>query len=170
MIRPDEFYKPDEHLDRPTKRRIWISIQKRIPAKRPLLFFINDRRSFAYGMAATVLVYLASVGAITVARRTIENAQPTAIQVDKAYQTAISEFERFVPSVASAPSYNQIPKQGELVARNDQLRMLDEAIVALRNETNGNDVSPMKRSRLRQLYSMKLHILQQMIEQGEIEL
>ena len=57
-----------------------------------------------------------------------------------------------------------------LSTREDQLRSLDAAIVDLKNEVNGHDLSPLKRARLRQLYSLKLRVIQEMIEQGEIEL
>lgn len=169
MIRPEQFYKDDELPDRNARKRMWGTIAAQGSTKKPFLFFINDRVSFLYGMAATILLYLAGVGGVTILKQSIENTRPAAIQVDKAYQSAIREFERIVPFVVSLPK-EKPQQEGEFVARRDQLQLLDSAIVSLRSETASNDLSPLKRARLRELYSLKLQILQQMIEQGEIEL
>ena len=116
-----------------------------------------------------VLLYLATIGGVTVVRQLIESAQPSELKVDGAYQSAISAFERVMPSVVATAS-KTLPASGELASRQEQLRLLDDAISDLRRQTNGTDLSPLTRERLRQLYSLKLQILQHMIEQGEIEL
>ena len=55
-------------------------------------------------------------------------------------------------------------------ARLAQVRKIDEAIGALRSTTGDGDLSPLLQRRLRQLYSLKLQALQQLIENGEWEL
>jgi len=59
---------------------------------------------------------------------------------------------------------------GQLRDRQQQLTLINVAIANLRKETNGKDLSPLKRERLRGLYSQELRILQEMIEEGDIEL
>jgi hypothetical protein len=130
---------------------------------------VNDRRSFLYGMAATVLLGLALVGAWTIAQQAFENSRPQPLRLEEAYVSAIHEFELVVPSVdVNTAQYSR--DTGQLSQRHAQLRLVDAAITELRRQTNGTDLSPMKRERLRDLYSRKLQILQQMIEEGEIEL
>jgi hypothetical protein len=169
MIHPDKFYKPDELPDKRTQQRLWRGIEKQIRRTRPILAFVRDARSFAYGIAATVLLYLSAVGAITIVKDSIENAQPAVVQVDQAYQSAIKAFEQIMPQLVSSPRAEP-ENGGELLARKDQIHMIDKAIEELRQETRNNDLSPMKRTRLRQLYSIKLQILIDMIDNGEIEL
>ena len=169
MMRPDQFYASKDQPTGRSRNRMWRAIEREIAPHRATLFFIADKRSFAYGIAAAVLLYLSTVGGITVLRQLVENAQPQEVRVDKAYRTAISEFERVVPDISSDLSRSPQATQ-ELSSRKVQMRLVDGAINELRREMNGNDISPIKRDRLRQLYSMKLQILQRMIEQGEIEL
>ncbi len=122
-----------------------------------------------YGMAASIVLGLALVGAWTIVRQALENAQPTPLRLEQAYVSAIQEFERVVPSVTvSSAEGPQVA--GQLRDRQQQLRLINAAIADLRRETNGKDLSPLKRGRLRDLYSKELKILQEMIEEGEIEL
>ena len=169
MIHPDKFYRPDELPDERTRQRLWRGIEKQTKQARSFLSFISDARSFAYGIAATVLLYLSTVGAITIVKDSIQNAQPAVVQVDQAYQSAIKAFEQIMPRLVAAPREQQ-EQGGGLLARKDQILMVDKAIEELRQETKNNDLSPIKRTRLRQLYSMKLQILIDMIDNGEIEL
>ena len=169
MIKPEDFYTPG---DSPGKRNIagmWRRIQWQAAPLQTDAWFVSDRRSFMFGMAATVVLGLALVGAWTLVRQAIENAQPQPLRMEQAYVSAIKEFEHVLPFVTAKLS--QTPQaKGELSQRNQQLSLVEAAISELRLQTNGTDLSPLKRERLRQLYAMKLQILQQMIEEGEIEL
>lgn len=169
MIHPDKFYRNDELPDERTRQRLWKGIQKRVRRTRPLPSFVRDARSFGYGIAATVLLYLSAVGALTIVKDAVQNSQPAVVQVDQAYQSAIKAFEQIMPRLAST-TQSEPDRGGELLARKDQIHMIDKAIEEFRRETNNSDLSPMKRTRLRQLYSMKLQILIDMIDNGEIEL
>jgi hypothetical protein len=169
MIRSEDFYTSG---DSPGKRNIagmWRRIQRQAAPLQSDTWFVSDRRSFMFGMAATIVLGLALVGAGTLARQTFENAQPQPIRLEQAYVSAINEFEHVLPFVTAKVS--QIPQsKEELTQRAQQLSLVDAAIGQLRLQTNGTDMSPLIRVRLRQLYAMKLQILQQMIEKGEIEL
>ena len=169
MIKHEDFYPPDDTPDGKRVQAMWQSIRRSVAPLRSGALFIRDGRSFAYGMAATIVLGLASVGAWTIARQAFENAQPQPLKLEKAYVSAIHEFERVVPTVGvNTTRYPQVA--GQLSDRKDQLKSIDAAIAELRLQTNGTDLSPLKRERLRDLYSKKLQILQQMIEEGEIEL
>jgi hypothetical protein len=128
-----------------------------------------DRRSFAFGMAASLILGLALYGAWSIAKQAMEASKPQPLRLEQAYVSAIREFEQIVPVVGKkTPQTTQ--SAGQLTQRREQLQLVDQAIADLRRQTNGMDLSPLKRDRLRKLYGMKLQILQQMIEEGEIEL
>jgi hypothetical protein len=148
---------------------MWRRIRRHAAPLQPDTWFVSDRRSFLLGMAATIVLGLAFVGAWNLARQAFENAQPQPLRLEQAYVSAIEEFEHVLPFVTARIS--QTPQaKGELTQRSQQLSLVDAAISELRLQTNGTDLSPLKRERIRQLYAMKLRILQQMIEKGEIEL
>lgn len=169
MIRHEDFYSPGDSPDKRREEAMWRAVQQSAAPLRPGPFFIKDGRSFAYGMAASIVLVLAFVGAWTLARQALENAQPQPLKLEQAYVSAIHEFERVVPSttvnMARSPQI-----AGQLSERKVQLKQVDAAIAELRRQTNGTDLSPLKREHLRDLYSKKLQILQQMIEEGDIEL
>ncbi len=169
MIDPKDVYASHDEPSWRTRHAIWSAIERTVaPAKSPV-FFIPDVRSFAYGIAAALLLYFSSIGVWQVIKHGVEAGQPTELKLDKAYLSAIDELERVIPVAASSQQQTS-EASGALTARKEQLRLLDEAITGLRLETGSNDLSAMKHARLRQLYSLKLQIIQQMIEHGEIEL
>lgn len=169
MVNPEQFYTSDETPDEKHRQQLWRSIEPSLRQPRARLWIVNDRSSFLYGMAASIILGLALFGAWTLASRAIENAEPQPLRVEQAYVSAISEFERVIPSTpAQGASYQR--GAGQFRDRQEQLKLINAAIADLRKETNGRDLSPLKRERLRGLYSQELKILQQMIEQGEIEL
>jgi hypothetical protein len=168
MIKPNDFYSSDDTPSNGTIGKVWRTIQGRAAPLQTPAWFIADARSFAWGMAATVVLGLAVIGAWTLARQAMENSQPQPLRLEKAYVSAINEFEQVLPLVTAKVQVAQ--GKDELSQRAQQLKLLDTAIGQLRLQTNGSDMSPLIRERLRQLYGLKLQILQQMIEKGEIEL
>lgn len=167
MIHPDSFYSTNDFPTANQRRFMWLKIKKD-SLRTATLFLVSDRRSFAFGMAASLLLMFSAVGIYTTVKSAIEHGQPPEIRLDKAYQSAIREFEK----VALLPTnLNQGGLTRELLlTRTERLRMLEQAIDELRKETNSNDLSEMKRARLRHLYGLKLKVLQEMVEQGEIDL
>ena len=167
MIHPDSFYSKNDSPTPDQMRSMWANVRKslRLSSK---LFFLSDRRGFLYGMAASFLLLFSTVGIYTTVRSAVEYGQPPEIKLDQAYQSAIREFEKVALQTTKD---NQAGLTQELLlTRKEQLQMLEKAINELRNETNSHDLSEMKRSKLRHLYSLKLRLLQEMVEQGEIEL
>lgn len=169
MIEPGEFYTTDDMPDKRTRDALWRSIERASSSRGTQRVLIRDSRSFMFGMAASIVLGLALVGAWTVGNRAFENAQPTQLRLEQAYVSAIHEFEQVVPSV-TVKDAGRPQAQGQLRGRQHQLALINGAIADLRKETNGKDLSPLKRERLRGLYSQELNILQEMIEEGEIEL
>ena len=169
MIEPGHFYSDEDEPGKSRKLAMWKSIERSSRVLRPQTVFVADRRSFLYGMAATIVLGLSITGAWSLARRAMEDAQPTPLRLEQAYVSAIQEFERVVPAVTTKTA-DRPQFAGQLRSRQEQLSLINTAIAELRRETNVKDLSPLKRERLRGLYSQELKILQEMIEEGEIEL
>ena len=169
MIKKQDFYGSNDSPGQAARERMWRAIRRSSGSLRRDPWIVRDRRSFVFGMAATVVLGLAIQGAWSIPRQALENAQPEPLRVERAYIEAIREFERVVPS--STVQNSASPQSAsQMKDRREELKLINAAIADLRSETNGRDLSPLKRERLRELYSQELTILQQMVEHGEIEL
>ena len=161
------FYTQEDHPSPEQKRRMWRAVRPGASRKRSVLMFIPDARSFAYGIAASVFIYFSAVGVLSTVRNSIAGAKPDAVRLDEAYQSAIEQFERVVPRLVASKDAKTGPALAE---REAELSRMNAAIAELRLATGEGDLSPLKQRRLRQLYSLKLQVLQEMIENGEVEL
>ncbi len=170
MISPERFYSKKDRLSPDTKKRMWKKIGSEINTRRSLILLtIPDKRSFLYGMAAALIIIFSAAGIISTLRNAFEHSQPHAIKLDAAYTTAIQEFEKIMPDVI-VPKTDNAGTVDLNSVRRDELNNLDAAIQRLQTDAIRGDLSPLRQRRLRQLYSMKLNILQEMIENGEIAL
>ncbi|MFA5833300.1 MAG: hypothetical protein WDA22_07485 [Bacteroidota bacterium] len=166
MIDPKQFYTDNDLPDEKSKQGMWDSISKSSwPTTNSYRF---DRRSFIYGIAASFIIMFSSIGIYSVFKMLMETTQPQEIRMDRAYQSAIREFEAVVHSTATPSSSTTNNDLASL--RVMRLQYLNQAIEQLRQETNSHDLSPLKRQRLHELYNMKLTLLQEMLQQGDIVL
>lgn len=172
MIDPEEFYQRSDNPSPDSRRRMWHAIEGRIGLRSaPLL--VLERRSFILGMAASVVILLAGLGAVSGVGRLIDNARPESVRVDRVYTSAISQFEdlteRLTPASAiqeTAPALQS--RRDRFLSRQEELQSLDSGIEQLRADVRAGELSPVSRAQLRDLYSRKLIVLLDMIEQGEI--
>jgi hypothetical protein len=169
MIDPGKFYTHDELPDRSAKTRMWQNITRELRHAKYPLSYVIDKRSFLWGVAASVIIYFTSVGIYTTVKQSVQNSRPDVVKLDAAYQSAINEFERVIPQTVSNTGADPNAKN-YIVVRKEQLSKINEAIAGLRSESAGADLSSLKQKKLRELYGMKLKVLQEMIENGEIEL
>jgi hypothetical protein len=159
------FYAGGDHPSEKQRKRMWSAVAKTLP-RRPFIF-IPDLRSFSYGVAAAAVVYFAAVGVSATVGTMVAGGKPEAVRLDEAYQSAIEQLERVAPRAVANRDGVAAPS---LAARHSELDNINAAIRDLQALTGGRDLSPLKQKRLRQLYSLKLQVLQDMIENGEIEL
>ncbi|MBI3194812.1 MAG: hypothetical protein HYZ34_10165 [Ignavibacteriae bacterium] len=169
MISQEQFYHQHEHPDSKSKERMWKAIRSQIRQPGASLLYIESKRSFIYGIAAALLLYFTSVGVYITIGQAIESGKPQEVRFNEAYQSAIQDFEKVLPQLTNGMFANE--KERDYVrVRKEQLAKIDAAIMSFLSERGKGDVSPLAQSRLRNLYSMKLQVLQQLINQGEIEL
>lgn len=161
----DDFYKPSDSPSQGQRQKMWRAVEAATRQQAALVFAIRDRRSFLYGMAAAILMAFSCIGIYSVLTTALQSREPAELRFDAAYRSAIQEFESVLPTATrddAGDSVNLIKRQ--------QLALIDAAVRELREDIARTDLSPLKRSRLRQLYSMKLRVLQEIIAQGDIEL
>lgn len=165
MINKDKFY--SEHMpDIKAKSRMWKNIERKTKPEKKLFFILHTMPGFYYGMAAAVVLFFTFYGVYSFGRNLLYDMKPEEIKLNKAYQSAINEFEKVVPAVNTGNYY----ERDLYSAKMEQLRQIETAILELRRETYNNDLTPLKQLHLRQLYVNKLKILLEIIEQGEINL
>lgn len=162
----EQFYSKDDLPSGAERAAMWKRIQSRI-GHGPL-FNIPDRRSFFYGIAAAFVLAFSGFGLYTLVDRIITPEQPVELRFDQAYRSAIQEFESVLPALGRVRDTEV--ERDMLQTRRQQIDLIDSAIRELREDIARSDLSPLKRSRLRQLYTLKLQVLLEIIEQGEIEL
>lgn len=169
MINKDEFYGNEDNPSSPQRERMWKVIDGASRSKKMHIFNIGDRRSFYLGMAASVILFFTVVGAYVTTRQIVYSMKPEEVKVNNAYQSAIKEFEKVVPSVVSSMQTSE-GMRSYMDSKREHLRLLDEAIAQMKNESAGQDLSPLKQLHLRQLYTEKLIVLQEIAEKGNTEL
>lgn len=165
-MNPDQFYRKEDLPTHWERRDMWNRIEARMRTRATFLS-IPDRRSFFYGIAAAFVILLSGFGLSALIGRFAVPDQPEELRFDEAYQSAIREFEEVLPAVSRSGETDR--GRDLLQVRRQQIDMLDAAIVELRSEMKRTDLSALKRSRLRQLYALKLQVLLNIIEQGEVE-
>jgi hypothetical protein len=168
MMTPDDFYTDKDHPGTIRTNRMWKRISAELFQERTEYRIRFDRKSFLYGVAASFILYFAGLGAAGSIQRYIEQTQPAEVRTDKAYRSAIKEFEQIV--LTSETGTVQEGKDDLAALRRIRLQYLNSAIEELRSEMGTNDLSPLKRQRLNRFYDLKLTLLQDMLRQGELHL
>jgi hypothetical protein len=169
MPTPDNFYSKDDLLDKNSRAVIWKNIKKSITRKSRPGFRYIDTRSFAYGMAAAVVILFSLAGMYSILLNILESKQPDFIKINDAYTTAIDKFEKALPeNLLTGKDHTNLDEF--ISIKQENLDNISTAIFELQKELPKKDFSTIKQKRLRALYSMKLKILEDLIllEKGEI--
>jgi hypothetical protein len=163
MIRPEEFYDTQATLNDADRKRLWKRIRRALPEGRRPVLVISDGRSFFSGMAAAVLIGFAILGGLQTIRRMHETPESELV---RAYQSAISQFEAVVPASSEARGE---ALSGQVQSWKNQIGLIDAAIADLRRDIREGGPSPLKHTKLRELYALKLQVLQTMVENGGVQ-
>ncbi len=166
MIKPEDFYTKNEYPDFNTKKQIWKLVVKSIPqqVKNPL--FNIDFRSFAFGFGAAFTAIFVCVGVFTVFSKFVQKDEPAYVKINNAYSKAIDEIERSMPQLTTAGSKTYT--LGDLVSKQRaKLKNINAGIQEIKSDLSPSDLSPIKQSRLAELYKLKLEIISRMITMEE---
>ena len=169
MVDKSKFYSDDDSPTEKQQKKIWTDINGKINPRKKIFFHISDMRSFYYGIAASFILIFAVIGVYSTAKNILYNMKPEEVKLDNAYQSAIHEFQKVVPSFELASQKSENVK-AFVNLKEGQLKYLDENISIIKSETGTTDLSPLKQMHLRQLYAAKLKVLQEIIDKGEIDI
>lgn len=168
MINPEDFYSGTEYPGSSGKKRMWNNINRSLPKAHSAPFFNVDLRSFAFGFGMAFTVIFVCVGIFTVFSKYMAGDEPAYIKINNAYSKAIEEVEKSLPQIKEAG----LRKEGtdDYSARMNKLSVIDAGINEIKSDTKPGDFSPVKQTRLRELYKMKLEILSRLIDAEESSL
>ncbi|MCF8242379.1 MAG: hypothetical protein K9J16_13425 [Melioribacteraceae bacterium] len=160
MIDPQKFYKDDQNIPSKKRREIWRNISNRLPKGESSINSFIHKQSFALGFAFSLLLILSAIGLYSVIN-SINISKGENEIINNTYSAAINEFERSLPIILSSKNMSMETSQ-ILEARKEQLDFIDSAIDEMRSESP-NYIEE-KQKRLRDLYRMKLKIIDNIIE------
>lgn len=161
MIDPEEFYKYDSP-DANSKHRMWRTIENEIKPIRIHSGYFFDRRSFAMGMGAALIIIFAAIGVYTVINQLVYINTPTNLKLNSAYLSAIKQIETTMPRGNNITGSVEVDEY--IAIQKEELKEIDEAINSFHDEYPEHDYSKIKQERLRQLYKLKLDVLEKIIE------
>jgi hypothetical protein len=170
MIKSGEFYSGNEYPDSNMKNNLWKSISKALPKEKNAPFFNIDFRSFAFGIGTAFTLIFVCVGVFTLFSKIAEKDEPAYVKINNAYSKAIDEVEKTIPHLTTASAHSSYSLDEMVNAGKSKLKNIDAGILEIKSDAGPNDFSPVKQSRLRDLYKMKLEILSRMIDMEESKL
>lgn len=163
MIDPKDFYSDEENPQQPVKRKMWRKISKEIKRERKKIFGDIELRSFVFGLAAAVIAFFALTGVYTTIRNLSEKKLPDQIRINNVYKKAVADFEKALP-LATDKKDRTVKVDDWISSRHEEMQNIDAAIVQISNDLQHRDFSPLKQKRLRELYRLKLKIIDEIIE------
>ena len=156
------FYGDDYSIPFRTKSRMWRNIKRELRPERKSILSVIEFRSFAFGMAAAVILFFTVVGVKTTLSGYIESKKPVTQKINNVYSETIDRFEKTLP-IVSVDGSSSIKDQRLIPVKMEELRTIDEAITIFKDDMGKNDNSPVKQTKLRELYKMKLQILNELL-------
>ena len=168
MINPEDFYAGTEYPGNEKKKRMWNNINRSLPKSHSAPFFNVDLRSFAFGFGMAFTVIFVCVGIFTVFSKYIAGDEPAYVKINNAYSKAIEEVEKSMPRLKQVGL--QKDSEDQMAAGISRLSVIDAGIKEIKSDTKPGDFSPVKQTRLRELYKMKLEILSRLIDAEESSL
>lgn len=147
-------------------KSIWENIKPEIPEKKITLILIRDKTSFYYGIAASIIVFLAFNGLYQFVLDLNWNSKQDIQKAQIMYHEAVSRLEEIPVLVSENRGENS---SGYIESRQKGLKLIDQRINELQNDIAKNPISSeLQFDELRKLYSKKIDIIQQMLQKGEI--
>ena len=161
MINPKEYYQEDIPGSE-SKKRMWKNIKNEIKPVHNYSGYLFDRKSFILGLGAAFVLLFAVIGMYTVVNQLMYRNTPPNLKLNSAYLSAIKQIETTLPRGNKNTGSVEVDEYIEI--QKEELKEIDDAINSFRNEYPEHDYSKIKQDRLRQLYKLKLEVLEKIIE------
>lgn len=162
MIRPEKFYDGKDNPSMIKRKKMWRNIERGLDLRMyqaPFHF-----KSFAFGMAASVILFFTSIGIYNTVQNYFDSKKPGSVKINNAYREIIYDLEKIIPAKISAES---IAVDEFIRSRREKLENIDKGIYELQAVSRNSDFSTIKQERLRELYLMKLRIIEEIIKMEE---
>jgi hypothetical protein len=163
----NEFYKKSDSPDFKTRLRMWNSVRREI-RKEKQSYYGLDFRSFSLGMAAAVILFFSFIGIRSTVLNFIESKRPLDERINRVYDETIDKLENKLPMVLSGKK-KSVNVDDLIEVQLEGLESINDAIVDLKLNQDSYNQSPVKQRRLRELYKMKLEIINAIIAIEENE-
>ncbi len=161
MIRRTEFYKEEDRITRVQKSRIWQAVHFQLFSGDLKSHFNFEWRNYTLGMATSVILFLAGIGVWTLIGDSRINAESELSLLNSTYSQAIYKLEKIA---ARKLSNSNVKNLDELLqAKSERLNSVSNAISEIKTNKELREFETIKEKRLRQLYLMKLEILDEII-------
>ncbi len=161
-INPDEFYSKDDNIPGKLKQDTWNSIKSELAEEQKSWF---QWRSFAFGFAAPVIILFMLIGVSTTYKFFTAEPKLPDMEVSEAYIRAAGQFEKVLPKIREKA--REVSIDDRISARFEELDTLNVAISDLKYEITQNSYNKVKTNRLKDLYRMKLEIINRILELEE---
>lgn len=165
MIDKNKFYNEKDFLNENKKEIIWNKISNEINAGTKRNFHF-EWRSFLIGAAAAVFLLFASIGIKTVIENQIFHSEPEYVKLDRSIREAANKFEKFIPAGREI-EYGSVAVDDFISSRKEKLENVNYGITELQKDLGGVRYSQIKYRKLRELYLMKLNIIEEIIKMEE---
>jgi hypothetical protein len=166
MIKPEDFYSKNEYPDSGKRESMWKRVRVSLPHERRIPLINIDFRSFAFGFGAAFTVIFVCVGIFTLFSKVIQKEEPAYVRINNAYSKAIDEIEKTMPQFITAGS-KSYSFDDLIKTQKTKLKNVNAGIQEIKMDLGSSDFSPIKQSRLAELYKMKLEIISKMITMEE---
>lgn len=162
MIRKEKFYDDNEKLRLSRKKKIWNNVNQYI-SNQPKSVIHMDWKSFAMGIAATILFLFTGYGIFSSVESLIYNQQPDYIKVNNIITSFTDDLETQVNQIHKPSGNIPISIDDYISSRKEKLENINYGIKDIRTELNTVSDSEMKHKKLRELYLMKLSVIEEII-------
>lgn len=167
MIDKKTFYENESTIPIRTKSRMWKNIKKELMPERRSFFASIEYKSFAFGMAATIVLFFTFVGMKTTWENYVDRNMPVNQKINSVYMDAIGKFENTLPILVQG---NTISNREErlLAVKREELKTIDDALNIIKSDLDKYDNSPLIQTKLRELYGIKLKVISEILSiEGE---
>jgi len=162
MNKQNKFYDDNEYPNKELSEMMWEEIKHNITPIKKEFNFLIEKKSFAFGFAAAVLLLITSINLYTYLTSFTIRSEPEISKINRVYSQTINGMEKLLP----AALFNEtkiVNVDKRLQADLENFSNVNQAINELKFEFVPDDISLIKQKRLRTLYQIKLKIIEQLI-------
>lgn len=163
MIDKKDFYGQNDYPLKPEKQKMWRRISKELKSESKKLLGDIELRSFIFGLAAAVIAFFTLTGVYTTIKNLSDEKLPDQVKINNVYKKVVADFEKALP-IASDKTNRTVKVDDWISSRHEEMKNINTAITEISNDLQQKDFSPLKQKRLRELYRLKLKIIDEIIE------